>query len=538
MPKRFNIMGSCNPDSHYMVNLESRLARIKNYVDEGQYFTINRGRQYGKTTTLKALERYLSMDYIVIRLDFQGNMSAEEFENQHEFSAAFAEAVKQSLKRTEYHAELKDQLKEIDKKIEKFGERFRLIKLFSMLSDLCASAPKPLVLMIDEADQASNNQVFLDFLGQLRYYYMERDNLATFQSVILAGVHDIRNLKQKIKHDEKHRHNSPWNIAVPFDIDMSFSPDEIAGMLTEYEADYHTGMNISEISQLIYNYTSGYPVLVSSFCKLMDEKVTGTEQFPTRTEAWTKAGFLKAEKMIYDTNASLFGSLFNKLEDDEQLRTLLHKILFTGIKAPYNQYDAVIGTAVMYGFLKKEVAETSENAVVANRIFEIALYNWFISIEITTSDNEMFKAGLAEKSLFVHNHSLNVELILEKFVQYFNDIYENKLPEFVEEVGRRYFLLFLKPIINGTGNYYIESQTRNQRRTDIIVDYLGEQHIIELKIWRGEKYNADGEQQLSDYLDYYHLKKGYMLTFNFNENKEIGVKRIQFKDKELIEATI
>ena len=238
--------------------------------------------------------------------------------------------------------------------------------------------------------------------------------------------------------------------------------------------------------------------------------------------------------MIYDANSALFGSLFNKLEDDEQLRKLLHEILFTGIKAPYNQYDAIIGMAVMYGFLKKE----EENAVIANRIFETALYNWFISIEIRNPDNKMFKAGLAEKSLFVRNHRLNVELILEKFIQYFDDIYENRLPKFVEEVGRQYFLLFLKPIINGTGNYYIEARTRNQQRTDIVIDYLGEQHIIELKIWRGQQYHADGEQQLSDYLDYYHLKKGYMLTFNFNQKKEIGIKHIAYGDKELIEATV
>lgn len=41
--------------------------------------------------------------------------------------------------------------------------------------------------------------------------------------------------------------------------------------------------------------------------------------------------------------------------------------------------------------------------------------------------------------------------------------------------------MFLRPIINGTGNYYIEAQTRDARRTDVIVDYLGEQFIIELK---------------------------------------------------------
>ena len=51
-----------------------------------------------------------------------------------------------------------------------------------------------------------------------------------------------------------------------------------------------------------------------------------------------------------------------------------------------------------------------------------------------------------------------------------------------EKDGREQFLLYLKLIINGTGNYYIEAQTRDQSRTDMIVDYLVQQYIIELKI--------------------------------------------------------
>ena len=59
MERYFNITGSCNPKEHYMVNLDSRLAEIKKMIDKGQYFCINRGRQYGKTTTIQALEEYL-----------------------------------------------------------------------------------------------------------------------------------------------------------------------------------------------------------------------------------------------------------------------------------------------------------------------------------------------------------------------------------------------------------------------------------------------------------------------------------------------
>lgn len=99
-------------------------------------------------------------------------------------------------------------------------------------------------------------------------------------------------------------------------------------------------------------------------------------------------------------------------------------------------------------------------------------------------------------------------------------------------------MLYLKPIINGVGNYYIEAQTRDARRTDVIVDYLGEQFIIELKIWHGNEYHERGEEQLTEYLDYYHRKKGYMISFNFNRKKETGVKEVRAGDKIIVEAVV
>ena len=104
--------------------------------------------------------------------------------------------------------------------------------------------------------------------------------------------------------------------------------------------------------------------------------------------------------------------------------------------------------------------------------------------------------------------------------------------------GRELFLLYLKPIINGTGNYYIEAQTRDQTRTDVIVDYLGWQYIVELKIWHGERYNAAGEKQISEYLDRFHLTTGYMLSFNFNKKKQTGMKQVHIGDKILYEVMV
>lgn len=67
------------------------------------------------------------------------------------------------------------------------------------------------------------------------------------------------------------------------------------------------------------------------------------------------------------------------------------------------------------------------------------------------------------------------------------------------------------------------------------MDYLGKQFIVELKIWHRNEYN---ERQFAEYLDYFHLDKGYMLSFNFNQKKEIGIKELCVEGKTIIEAVV
>lgn len=112
MAKCFNITGACRPAKHYMVDLTSRLEEIKKMIEDGKYFTINRARQYGKTTILRALADYLQNDYEIVSLDFQ-TMSSSTFENEHAFVAAFSAEL---LDRVKYFPE------GLAKKIENFAE--------------------------------------------------------------------------------------------------------------------------------------------------------------------------------------------------------------------------------------------------------------------------------------------------------------------------------------------------------------------------------------------------------------------------------
>lgn len=494
-------------------------------IDRGDYFTINRARQYGKTTILKALNRYLEKDYQILRLDFQ-KLSCKDFENEDTFVKALSAEI---LKKNNIPLWVSEEM-------QRFSDfscvDVRLADLFSLFSKWCVRSEKPVVLMIDEVDSAANSQVFLDFLAQLRGYYIDREEAATFQSVILASVYDIKNLKSKFVTGENHIMNSPWNIAADFLVDMSFFPRDIAGMLAEYERDYHTGMNTEEISDFIYSYTSGYPYLVSRICKLIDERIAGSPQYPDKSSAWTKAGILDAIRILLIEKNTLFDSLINKLNTYVELKDIIYAILFRGEKITFNPDTYVISLASMFGFVKN----ADGFLAIANRVFETRIYNFFLSEEEIRQ--RFVSAEQADRNQFIQNGRLNMELVLEKFVSYWGELSDSSDGKFIEDNERKLFLLFLNPIINGTGNYYIEAQTRDNRKTDVIVDYQGEQFIIELKIWRGNAYKERGEKQLLDYLEYYHLRKGYMLSFNFNQKKSTGVQKIFLGDKVLVEAVV
>ena len=176
MKRYFNTEGTCKPNIHYMVRIDDRLDKIKRfYIDEGKYFVINRGRQYGKTTTLMMLEQYLGNDYMVVFLDFQ-KMSDDSFRNGSAFACSFAkyfiDAMSEKQKET-----VSSTVQELSKAA--MTNKLNLESLFVYLSRICGEASQPVVLMIDEVDSASNNQVFIEFLAMLRGYYLKREDTPT-----------------------------------------------------------------------------------------------------------------------------------------------------------------------------------------------------------------------------------------------------------------------------------------------------------------------------------------------------------------------
>lgn len=499
--KRFNIAGTCIPQKHYMADTSEKLDQIIRLIEQESYFTINRARQYGKTTTLMLLWRRLKDRYIVINISFEG-FGTDAFRSEDAFVRRFCGRIEKNLKLSSYSEEIQKmwKCKETEENLETL--RNRIIDFCELFNEV--------LLFIDEIDKSSDNQMFLNFLSLLRELYLERAmGTITFKSVILAGVYDIKNLKLKLRPNEERKYNSPWNIAIDFLIDMSLTVPEISAMINEYGQEQNFPINADQIAQEIYLYTSGYPFLVSLICLWMDERLSETIRLE---DCWTPWGVRAAVREILKNTNTLFDDMIKNLENNRIFRTFIEGILFDGNQIPFKLSNPEINMGVTFGI----ITENDGLCKISNVIFETYIYDHFVA------DKIIHRRVLAtSRTQFIKNDGcLNMDIVLEKFQELMKAEYRKNEEHFIEKQGRLLFLCFLKPIINGSGHYVVEPQTRNDMRMDILVFYGHQEFIIELKTWHGPKKHQDGIEQLLEYMESRGQKKGWLLTFCFLESRE------------------
>jgi hypothetical protein len=524
--KRFNVTGNCYPHLHYMMDISAKMEKVDELIDYGDYFTISRPRQYGKTTLLFAIEDTLKKndEYLPIRLNFQGlDQKADESDSNFVFF------VKKLIIKN---------LEDVDPILcEKIKDEpvNDTLELSDFITNLVSYSNKKVVLLIDEVDASSNYEPFLKFLAVLRVKYLDRFSPSnyTFHSVILAGVHDVKSLKYKIKNSEDVQYNSPWNIAVDFKVPMEFNPQEIKPMLVEYNEAENIGMNENELEQIaekLYYYTSGYPFLVSRLCQIVVNDILPKKEEDKEeknNQKWTLEDLEKAFFLIQREGNTNFESLIKNLQNNQDLYDLVADMLLEGRTVPFNLRNKVIEKGIIYGVFKQ-----NGKVKINNPIYEQIIYDYLI----VNADIEKVKpAYFTEHQFILPNKELNFQLILERFQVYMKETYSQKEESFLENQWRVIFMTFLFPILNGNGFAFKETQISEERRLDLVVTYHQHKYIIELKIWRGESYHERGILQLYDYLEKQNQDTGYLIIFdNRKENKNtLKTEWIELEEKRI-----
>jgi len=517
MKKTFNITGVCYPQLHYMMDNSKKIDSVMALVEGGAYFIINRPRQYGKTTTLHFLTDRLqeAEAYLPIALNFQG-IDGSWHESDSSFAARFVNQLADFF-----------ELQQPD--IFQFLQTEKAVvadmdSLSKLITKLVRQTPEKLVLLIDEVDASSNYLPFLSFLGMLRTKFLARmqPQHSTFYSVVLAGVHDIKSLKYKLRDPEAAQYNSPWNIAADFEVEMSFNPAEIAPMLADYAAAEGVTMDIPALAGRLYYHTSGHPFLVSKLCKNIAEKI-----LPNRAaqDCWTPDDVEEAVRLLLRENNTNFDSLIKNLENNQDLYDLVFRIVIDGAAIAFNHYNATIYQGVLYGIFKR-----NGNVRIHNRVYEQLIYDYMSSnLEVKMRTD----AYNFENQFHLPDNQLDVQKILLKFQQFLHEQYSKKDQAFLERQWRLVFLAFVKPIINGKGYDFKEVQVSQERRLDIVITYLQHKYIIELKRWYGEAAHQEGLTQLADYLDLQHQTKGYLVIFDDRKEKQQASKSVVHQGKEI-----
>ncbi len=511
--KRFNTTGLCIPHEHYMMDTDSKIKAGIKLIEYGEYFIINRPRQYGKTTIMYLLQENLKKDYFVIDTGFEG-VGDTVFSTEKEFSRLVLEIIADRIERDE--PELTEFLLKESKKVSEFKQAGKVITRF------IDKIPEKVVLFIDEVDKSSNNQLFLSFIGMLRDKYLlaKRGKDTTFHSVVLSGVHDIKNLKLKLRPDEEKKYNSPWNIAADYKVDLTFKPKEIEPMLIEYSSIMNVKMDVEKLSEILYFYTNGHPFLISKICQTIDE------EFENHIE-WTENDIIEAVKLITKTPNTNFDSMIKNIENDEELSELVKGVLLGVETNKYSIFDFTIRNTIEQGYL---ILDNDNYLRVHNKMYEEVLRSHFISVAVRKNRT----LDSVQSTYIKDDGRLNIKLVLRKFQEALREKYspnDNLLIEksFLERDLRLLFLTFLKPIINGIGFSYKEVTISEEKRLDIVILFRDEKFIVELKIWRGKEYHKKGLEQLKDYLKKENTDNGYLL---------IGDKRRDKKFRETIEDGI
>lgn len=181
--------------------------------------------------------------------------------------------------------------------------------------------------------------------------------------------------------------------------------------------------------------------------------------------------------------------------------------------------------AYLYGIL---VPSARGQCQIHNRIFEQKIYDYMMSKLFRLKYSEVNGYGGPE---FYTAEGLDVKLILQRFQGFMKEHYSDREARFLEREGRLLFLSYLRPIINGKGFTFKEPNVGDERRMDIVITFQNKRYVLELKIWRGQQYHEIGLKQLSDYLDNYGLKEGFLLIYDFNKNKQYKEELISFEDK-------
>lgn len=465
----FNTSGPCIPGEHYMLPPQRRLHDVLELIEGRRYFTLRAGRQTGKTTSAMWLETHLEGTgrWRAVWVDLE---TAREKPDVARAMTAILTIFERTL--ALHHPDLPR---------PDAAERDAMLAapdtaLLGYLGRLAAHSPLPLVLLLDEADGLVG-EAMISFLTQLRHGYIERSRTPFPASVVLMGI-------------------SPFNITAETVTLESFTEAEVGELLEQHTA--ATGQRFAPAAiARIYALGRGHPWLTNA---LADQIVRRDVQ--DRGIEITAAHVDAAKETIILERRTHIDSLVARLREPRVQRIIAPMLV--GDRATEDVLDDDFPYVLGLGLLRKHAGRYD----LANPIYAEVLPR------ALTYDQQHQIAN--EPAWYVRaDGSLDMGKLMADWQQFWRKDGHLSADGFrYREAGPHLMLMaFLQRVINGGGR--IEREYGLGRGAlDLMVEWQGQRHAIEVKLRRDTETEADALDQLSRYLDHAGLPEGWLVMFD------------------------
>lgn len=488
MEKFFNTAGPCRPDWHYIIPPSARLAEadVQALIAQGGYFVIHAPRQIGKTTAMLGLARALtaSGQYVSVLVSMEVGAGLKNDTGKAELAmlSAWRDAIEHWLP-----AELQPSLWPDAPEGKRIGEA---------LKSWATSAPRPLVIFLDEID-ALENDVLISVLRQLRNGYNFRPESFP-SSLAVIGLRDMRDYKVLSGGSERLGTTSPFNIAVRSLTLHNFTAAEVRELLGQHTAE--TGQVFTdETLQMVFDLTQGQPWLVNSLAKICVEELV-----KDRAQPINPAQVEQAREILIARNHVHFGQLTYKLRED-RVRRVIEPILtgstLTDVPEDDRQYVIDLG-------LVRE--DNGEGLVIANPIYREVIPRYLAGSAVAS-------LSFVKPTWLNADGSLNAERLLASFLEFWRQHGEPLLKSapYHEIAPHLVLMAFLQRVANGGGILEREYAIGTDRM-DLYLRYGAVRLGVELKVWRDNRPDPlkKGLAQLDEYLSGLGLMSGWLVIFD------------------------
>lgn len=475
-----------------MLPPERRLGAVLQHIEEHRYFTLHAGRQTGKTT---------SAQWLVEHLNASGRFHALWVDLQT------AGATSSPLRAFEAARFALDQA--VETTLPDLGvppKEVRRIKpsrtfLLRYLQDLAARSDKPLVVLFDEADGLIG-EAMVSFLSQLRQGYIARARTPFPASVVLIGQRQVRDyvLRQEERRAVAWLGTlSPFNVSAEAMTLVSFTEAEVKELLLQHTA--AAGQRFEpEAAARIFELGQGHPWLTNA---LADQIVR--KDVADRSVAVTAAHVDAAKETIILERRSHIDSLVARLREPWVQRIL--DPMLAGDQTGTDVLDDDFAYVLGLGLIRRHEGEYQISNPIYREVVPRALtYNR--QLQITNKPAWYVRP----------DGSLDMAKLMRDWQVFWRKDGHLAAEGFgYRESGPHLMLMaFLQRILDGGGRINREYGL-GRGALDLVVEWRGALHAIEVKLRRDTETEAEALDQLARYLDHLGLADGWMVMFDLRK---------------------